>query len=387
MWQARPPASSHAEPPRRSGARARETRAAMSKSKRTARKESRRRDAGGVARALEGPSTRGAARAAARWCRLPLDLSRSRVWAHARIPARHMVRHSSPPATAWRRTRRRTRVPVLVQLRAEEAVAASPPATHAAPSSCGTTKRVDHGPGRTRGRPARRALAAVRDRRALAHASADARARAGARRARARRRAPCGARAAVQVRRGARRHADDEAVATAERREKPRAKARAVDTDAPTLRVGRPRAASVCARSKHKNARAHGRADALCFRGARSVRRQDRAAACATRVARAFARARPCATRPDGLSRGLKTERAAIFPARAARARRDHSVVENARRARVLPGADIGDCPPHADPVDAGARAALARSPFPRRACASRRGARATFATHSSRSI
>ena len=48
----------------------------------------------------------------------------------------------------------------------------------------------------------------------------------------------------------------------------------------------------------------------------------------------------------------------------------------------LLPGADIGDCPPHADPVDAGALS-LARSPFRGAAWRDAAGARATFETHS----
>ena len=47
----------------------------------------------------------------------------------------------------------------------------------------------------------------------------------------------------------------------------------------------------------------------------------------------------------------------------------------------LLPGADIGDCPPHADPVDAGALS-LARSPFRGAAWRDAAGARATFETH-----
>ena len=48
----------------------------------------------------------------------------------------------------------------------------------------------------------------------------------------------------------------------------------------------------------------------------------------------------------------------------------------------LLPGADIRDCPPHADPVDAGALS-LARSPFRGAAWRDAAGARATFETHS----
>ena len=48
----------------------------------------------------------------------------------------------------------------------------------------------------------------------------------------------------------------------------------------------------------------------------------------------------------------------------------------------LLPGADIGDCPPHVDPVDAGALS-LARSPFRGAAWRDAAGARATFETHS----
>ena len=130
----------HAEPPH-SVARARE-RSAMSKSKRTRGTTSRRRDADAAMASLEGPDeglrTRSGAVVA------PLETSHGRVSGRTPSPAPG-ASHPSPPATV-ETDEKRTWSPTAAS--AEAAVAASPLATHAAPSSCGTTKRVDQRSGK-----------------------------------------------------------------------------------------------------------------------------------------------------------------------------------------------------------------------------------------------
>lgn len=127
----------HAEPPH-SVARARE-RSAMSKSKRTRGTTSRRRDADAAMASLEGPDegvrTRSGAVVA------PPETSHGRVSGRTPSPAPG-ASHPSPPATV-ETDEKRTWSPSSPGPAAEAAVAASPLATHAAPSSCGTTKRVD----------------------------------------------------------------------------------------------------------------------------------------------------------------------------------------------------------------------------------------------------
>ena len=127
----------HAEPPH-SVARARE-RSAMSKSKRTRGTTSRRRDADAAMASLEGPDegvrTRSGAVVA------PPETSHGRVSGRTPSPAPG-ASHPSPPATV-EADEKRTWSPSSPGPAAEAAVAASPLATHAAPSSCGTTKRVD----------------------------------------------------------------------------------------------------------------------------------------------------------------------------------------------------------------------------------------------------
>jgi len=132
----------HAEPPH-SVARARE-RSAMSKSKRTRGTTSRRRDADAAMASLEGPDegvrTRSGAVVA------PPETSHGRVSGRTPSPAPG-ASHPSPPATV-ETDEKRTWSPSSPGPAAEAAVAASPLATHAAPSSCGTTKRVDQRSGK-----------------------------------------------------------------------------------------------------------------------------------------------------------------------------------------------------------------------------------------------
>jgi hypothetical protein len=136
MWQR--PETSKGAPSRGTRRLARE-RSAMSKSKRTRGTTSRRRDADAALAPVEGPDlgvrTRSGAVVA------PPETAHGRASGRTPSPAPG-ASHPSPPSTV-ETDEKGTRSPSSPGPAAEAAVAARPPETRAAPSSCDTTKRVD----------------------------------------------------------------------------------------------------------------------------------------------------------------------------------------------------------------------------------------------------
>ena len=191
----------------------------MSKSKMTRGTTSRRRDADAAMESLEGPDegvrTRSGAVVA------PPETSHGRV--SGRTPSLAPgASHPSPPATV-ETDEKRTWSPSSPSPAAEAAVAASPPATHAAPSSCGTTKRVDQRSGENSRSPETDASPASAPASPTHQTLArDAPAFDGSSKTRTVR----FSRHVHGTPRRARRHADDEDVTPEERPEKPRANAR-----------------------------------------------------------------------------------------------------------------------------------------------------------------
>ena len=193
----------------------------MSKSKRTRGTTSRRRDADAALAPPEGPDegvrTRSGAVVA------PPETAQGRASGRTPSPAPG-ASHPSPPSTV-ETDEKRTRSPSSPGPAAEAAVAARPPETRAAPSSCDTTKRVDQRSDR------------VEDSRSPETDASPASAPASPTHQTLARDAPAfdGSSKTRTVRfsrhvhgtpRRARRHADDEDVTPEERPEKPRANAR-----------------------------------------------------------------------------------------------------------------------------------------------------------------